>query len=122
MNQELKKQIVNLPKTPGVYIFKDNLGEILYIGKAISLRDRVRSYTSKNLGEERGRQFEEMANRVKTVEIIETRFEVEALLLEAKLIRQHKPFYNIRLRDDKSFAVIVIDRTSDFPQITPLVK
>jgi len=118
VNQELKKQIADLPKTPGVYIFKDNLGEILYIGKAISLRDRVRSYLSLKLGVERGLQFMEMVKKVKKVEIKETNFEVEALLLEAKLIRQHKPFYNIRLRDDKSFAVIVIDRTSDFPQIT----
>ena len=115
---ELKSQIAKLPKSPGVYIFKDESGGILYIGKAISLRDRVRSYLSPKLGEERGRQFEEMVKKVKKVEIIETRFEVEALLLEAKLIRQEKPFYNIRLRDDKSFAVIVIDRTSDFPQIT----
>lgn len=118
MISDLKSIISKLPKTPGVYIFKNAAEEILYIGKAVSLRDRVRSYTSLKLGEERGRQFEEMVNRVKDVEIMETGFEVEALLLEAKLIRREKPFYNIRLRDDKSFAVIVIDRTSDFPQIT----
>lgn len=118
MNQDLKKQISLLAKIPGVYLFKDKEGNILYVGKANSLRDRVRSYLSKRLALERGLQMTEMIARATQVEIHKATHEIGALILEARLIRQHKPPYNIKLRDDKSFAVIAIDYNCDYPAIT----
>lgn len=118
MSLTLRQQADALPLHPGVYLFKNTNGEVLYVGKAIRLRDRVRSYFSKNLAEERWVGLEQMMNDAVTLDHQLAGSEMEALLLEAHLIRQYKPKYNIRLRDDKSYALIRIDLSKEFPPIS----
>jgi excinuclease UvrABC nuclease subunit len=111
----LRQQVSQLPLTPGVYLFKDSVGTVLYVGKATVLRDRVRSYFAADVG--RGPGIEKMVQLAAEIAYYTTETEVEALLLEAKLIRQYKPRYNILLRDDKSFALIRIDLSEEFPGV-----
>lgn len=111
---ELKKQIAALPKEPGIYQFYDEKYQLLYVGKSVSLRNRVSSYfTAKNLGPKTSQLVSKIAN----IKYIQVFSEFEALLLEAKLIRKYMPFYNSAARDDKSPIYIKI--TSDsIPLIT----
>jgi excinuclease ABC subunit C len=111
----LREQAASLPVVPGVYLFKNAEGEILYVGKAIRLRERVRSYFAKDIG--RGPGIEQMVREATQLDHQTTASEMEALLLEARLIRQYKPRYNIKLRDDKSFALIRIDLSEAYPGI-----
>ncbi len=101
----LEAKVQKLPKSPGVYLFKDEGGQILYIGKAISLRNRVQSYFTEHDGRY---QLPALMKRARDVEVIVTDTELEALILENNLIRQHKPRYNIDLKDDKSFPFLRI--------------
>ena len=94
----LSEKIATLPALPGVYLFKDPRGEVLYVGKAVNLASRVRSYLSHD---PQRPQMDEMRERAVDVDTILTGSEVEALLLESTLIRQHRPHYNILLKDDK---------------------
>ncbi len=115
MPKDLENTLKNLPAKPGVYLFKDTRGEPIYIGKAKSLRPRVRSYFQQGRGDRvtiRG-----LAERVDDIEVIVTRSEVEALHLEQNLIKRHRPAYNIRLRDDKSFPYIAVTVEDDFPRV-----
>ena len=102
----LDEKLDNLPNSPGVYQFKDKEGMILYVGKAKVLRNRVRQYfhKSRNLDP----RIAAMVEKATDVEIIATDSEVEALILEANLIKMHKPRYNVSLKDDKSYPFIVI--------------
>ena len=111
INQDKVKQV---PTKPGVYFFKNETGEIIYIGKAKNLRNRVRSYfqnskhqSAKNIS---------MIKRIADIEWIVVRTEVEALLTEANLIKKHQPHYNINLRDDKSFPYIRITK-EPYPRV-----
>lgn len=113
----LRDQVNALPLQPGVYLFKDQSGEVLYVGKAIRLRDRVRSYFAKDLAVTRGPGLVQMVRDSVTLDHELAGSEMEALLLEARLIRQYKPKYNIKLRDDKSFSLIRIDLSEQFPPI-----
>lgn len=106
----------NLPEVPGVYFFRDEDGAILYIGKATSLRDRVRSYFAKDLSETRGLKIVNMVHAAKTVTYEETSSVLEALLLESRLIKEHQPPFNTKEKDDKSFYSIVITK-EDFPKV-----
>lgn len=103
-----------LPTSPGCYLFKDDTGRILYVGKAINLRSRVRSYfrSSSNLGARIAR----MVASIRDVEWIVVDSELEALVLECNLIKKHRPPYNVRLRDDKSYPFIVITK-EPFPRV-----
>lgn len=102
----LREKLDSLPKCPGVYLFKDAHGKVIYIGKAKSLRARIRQYfQSANDGRY---QFESLVRRIADVEVIATDTELEALILENNLIRDQKPRYNIDLRDDKSFPFLRI--------------
>ena len=101
----LAEKIHNLPPLPGVYLFKDTRGEVLYVGKALSLAQRTRNYLATDVLEPRIR---EMVERAQDIDTIVTSSEAEALLLEASLIRQHRPHYNILLKDDKSFPYVKI--------------
>ena len=103
-----------LPTKPGVYMFKGSQGEVLYVGKASSLRNRVRSYF--NLGTQTIRT-QTMTSKAEDVEWIVTDTEIEALLLESNLIKQHRPRYNIRLRDDKQFPYICITVQEAYPRV-----
>ncbi|RCK74049.1 MAG: Excinuclease ABC subunit C [Ignavibacteriae bacterium] len=110
----ISDKLKNIPNKPGIYQFKDSDGKILYIGKAKNLRNRVRQYfqKSKNLGP----KTLSMLEKVSDFETIVTDSEVEALILEANLIKEYKPKYNIFLRDDKSYPYIVITN-EPYPRI-----
>lgn len=115
----MKKQDLTkcgLPDAPGVYFFRDATGAILYIGKATSLRDRVRSYWNPDLVETRGLRLVTMRTIAETVTFQETGSVLEALLLESKYIKEHNPPYNAKEKDNKSFACVVITKEV-FPKV-----
>jgi excinuclease ABC subunit C len=112
--QTLKKK--KLPDTPGVYMFIGARRKILYIGKATSLRSRVRSYFDKDIAHKRGQHIAAMVEQAKMVDHIETDSVLEALILEASLIKKYKSHYNTKEKDDKSFNYIVITK-EDFPRV-----
>ncbi len=102
--EKLRTKLENLPKSPGVYLFKDGSGKIIYIGKAKVVRNRVRSYFQK--GEDGRYQYSRLVKSIADLEIIVTDTELEALLLESNLIKKNVPRYNVNLRDDKSFPYL----------------
>ena len=116
---ELKATLANLPDRPGVYLMKDARGEVLYVGKAQSLRSRVRSYWQKQAAGGRGEvhRIRQAIDRVVDLEVTEVDSVSEALLLEANLIKRFKPRFNVRLKDDKSYPYIKITLADDFPRI-----
>ncbi len=114
----LMERVESLPQEPGVYLFKDSAGGVIYVGKAKSLRARVRSYFQNRSDGRVAAHFIE--ERVEDVEVIVTRSEKEAFLLENNLIKQNKPRFNIRLKDDKSFLHLRVDRGHPFPAIVPM--
>jgi excinuclease ABC subunit C len=107
-----KSQIKLAPKTPGVYFYKDDNDKIIYIGKAINLYNRLNSYLQKNIDE----KTKQMLFCSKTISWQETETNLEALILEANLIKKYKPHYNIKQKDDKSFIYIYITK-EDFPRV-----
>jgi excinuclease ABC subunit C len=117
MNYDLriKNKISNLPKSPGVYEFRDKQGKILYIGKATSLKDRVGSYFLKNAHLDRP-NVEPMVSQIADIKIHETDSVLEALILESNLIKKHQPKYNVMAKDDKSFAYVIITKEK-FPRV-----
>jgi len=115
MEERVKEQLKGLPAKPGVYLFRDADGGVLYIGKAKSLRPRVRSYFQNTLD---GRvQIRQLPERVADIEVIVTGSEVEALHLEQNLVKRHRPPFNVRLRDDKSFPYIAITVEDEYPRV-----
>ncbi len=111
--QRLKALVQALPNLPGVYKMLNKSGEILYVGKAKSLRNRVNSYFAKTIEHPK---TQALVQRIDDIEIIITRSETEALLLEQNLIKNHRPPYNIILRDDKSYLYIYVS-TDKFPRL-----
>ncbi len=107
---------MGLPDTPGVYFFRDEAGNILYIGKATSLQDRVRSYFNPDLMKSRGLRLVSMVTAAKTVTFQETGSVLEALLLESRLIKEYVPPYNTREKDNKSFTCVVITK-EEYPRV-----
>ena len=107
--------LTTLPKRPGVYLMRDARNNVIYVGKAVSLRNRVRSYfqPSRKLGP----RIERMVELVDRVEVIATRTDLEALALESNLIKEHRPKYNIKLRDDKQYPWIKITTNELYPRI-----
>ena len=114
MRENLEGTLKALPRGPGVYLFRDEAGEVLYVGKAKSLRSRVRSYFQR--GDSRFGAAR-LVERMHDVEVIVTRTEAEALHLEQNLVKRHRPPFNIRLRDDKSFPYIAVTLTDEYPRI-----
>ena len=114
MDQINKNRIQQVPTKPGVYFFKDGNGEIIYIGKAKHLRNRVRSYFQQS--KHQSAKNISMIKRIVDVEWIVVGSEVEALLTEANLIKQHQPHYNVNLKDDKSFPYIRITK-EPYPRV-----
>ncbi|HZT16543.1 MAG TPA: excinuclease ABC subunit UvrC [Gaiellaceae bacterium] len=112
----VESQLERLPAKPGVYLFRGGRGEVLYVGKAKSLRPRVRSYFQPGSSDTRP-GIRQMAGRVADVETIVTRTEVEALHLEQNLVKRHRPPFNVRLRDDKSFPYIAVTVEDDYPRV-----
>jgi excinuclease ABC subunit C len=115
MPNHLEEQLKALPAKPGVYLFRDENGQVLYIGKAKSLRPRVRSYFQR--GAETRAQIAKLPGRVEDIEVIVTNTEVEALHLEQNLVKRHRPPFNVRLRDDKSFPYIAVTVEDDYPRV-----
>jgi excinuclease ABC subunit C len=116
VNSRLEAQLKALPARPGVYVFRDEDEAVLYIGKAKSLRPRVRSYFQKGRGGMRLGSAQ-LVERVADVETIVTGTEVEALHLEQNLVKRHRPPFNVRLRDDKSFPYIAVTVEDDYPRV-----
>ncbi|MGQ9556695.1 MAG: excinuclease ABC subunit UvrC [Desulfurispora sp.] len=111
----LQDKLPHLPAAPGVYIFRDSSGSVLYVGKAVSLRQRVRSYF-----QDPARlppKTRVMLQKAADLEYIVTDNEVEALILEANLIKEHRPRYNVLLRDDKSYPYLKVTINEDYPRV-----
>ena len=113
---KIYERLASLPDQPGVYIFKDKTGEIIYIGKALSLKSRVRSYWNNASWVERPK-LAVLVPRVEDIETIVTNSEKEALLLEATLVRKHMPRYNVHLKDDKKYPWLCITYDERFPRL-----
>src|SRR5437764_3413087 len=114
----LEEKLKEIPRAPGVYLHKDAAGKIIYIGKAKSLRNRVRSYfQSGRRGDfSYGLKTEELVNQIADVEVIVTDNEVEALILEASLVKKHQPYFNYKLKDDKSYPHLKLTVNEPFPK------
>ena len=114
MNDTLQLKIKNLPDSPGCYLMKER-GEIIYVGKAVNLKNRVRSYFQNTAHTPK---VAAMVARVDDFDIVLARTNLEALLLECNLIKLHRPFYNILLKDDKGYPYIRVDVQSPYPRVT----
>src|SRR5437870_3324241 len=115
MASHVEEQLKQLPAKPGVYLFRDDRGQVLYIGKAKSLRPRVRSYFQAT--PDSRSTIQRLPERVADLEVIVTNTEVEALHLEQNLVKRHRPPFNVRLRDDKSFPYIAVTVEDDYPRV-----
>jgi excinuclease ABC subunit C len=115
MYEGIATRLRRLPKGPGVYLFRDGRGDVLYIGKAKSLRSRVRSYFNRSGDTRQG--IGGLVQRVRDVEVIVTTTEAEALHLEQNLVKRHRPPFNVRLRDDKSFPYIAVTVADEYPRV-----
>jgi excinuclease ABC subunit C len=111
----LEEKLKNLPTAPGVYLHKDEGGKIIYVGKAKNLRNRVRSYFQSGRGHDL--KTRELVKRIRDLEFIVTDTEVEALVLESNLIKQHKPRYNVLLKDDKQYPHLKLTVSEPFPRV-----
>ncbi len=115
MTPILNDKLKNLPLSPGVYLHKDDAGKIIYVGKAKNLRNRVRSYFQSGRGHDR--KTRELVRRIADLEFIVTDTEVEALVLESNLIKQHKPRFNVLLKDDKQYPHLKLTINEPFPRV-----
>ncbi|NLG40455.1 MAG: excinuclease ABC subunit UvrC [Chloroflexi bacterium] len=106
----------SLPESPGCYLMKDESGKIIYVGKAINLKNRVRSYFQKS--NDHSFKTRRMVENIRDIEWIVVASELEALILEMNLIKEHRPFYNVRLKDDKRYPYIKIHWQDDFPKVS----
>lgn len=113
--ETLQETVNSLPQTPGVYIYKNKTGVIIYIGKAINLSKRVKQYFQRN--DAVGEKTPQLVSEITSLETIETQNEFDALLLEAKLIKQYQPKYNVIAKDDKSPLYIIITIEEELPRI-----
>ncbi len=112
----LQSQLDHLPSHPGVYLFKDAQGEIIYIGKAAVLADRVRSYFQK--GTDHSPKTGLLVSQIADLETMVTRSELEALILESNLVKRHRPRFNVVLRDDKQYPYVRLPIKEDFPRLS----
>lgn len=112
---EIQQKLATIPSDPGVYLMKDERGTILYVGKAINLRNRVRSYFHSTSDQDPKVWY--LVDRIRDIEFIVTESELEALVLECNLIKKHKPRYNIRLKDDKRYPYLKVAWQEPFPHV-----
>ncbi len=112
---DIQEELKKLPKCPGVYIMHDEADAIIYVGKAVNLHNRVRSYFRKNIG--RGPQIDKMVTLISRFEYIVTDSELEALVLENNLIKEHRPKYNTMLKDDKTYPYIKVTVGEEYPRV-----
>ncbi|MBO5656562.1 MAG: GIY-YIG nuclease family protein, partial [Agathobacter sp.] len=112
---QIQDELKKLPDQPGVYIMRDHTDAIIYVGKAVSLRKRVRQYFQASHNE--GIKKAQMVSKIDHFEYIVTDSELEALVLECNLIKEHTPKYNTMLRDDKTYPYIKVTLGEDYPRI-----
>lgn len=112
---DIQEELKKLPNCPGVYIMRDEMDNIIYVGKAVNLHNRVRSYFRKNIG--RGPQIDKMVTLISRFEYIVTDSELEALVLENNLIKEHSPKYNTLLKDDKTYPYIKVTMGEAYPRV-----
>src|SRR3990170_1884699 len=112
---QLVEQVRALPARPGVYIFRDASGAVVYVGKAATLRSRVRSYFVSPHGLEP--KTRRLSERIADIEYVVTASAQEALILEASLVKRHQPFFNVRLKDDKHYPYLKIDLSELWPRV-----
>lgn len=112
---DIQEELKKLPKCPGVYIMHDEADTIMYVGKAVNLHSRVRSYFRQNIG--RGPQIDKMVSLISRFEYIVTDSELEALVLENNLIKEHRPKYNTLLKDDKTYPYIKVTVGEEYPRV-----
>lgn len=111
----MREKLDKLPESPGVYIYRDEQGEIIYVGKAVSLKHRVRSYFGASAA--RDPKVKALMSRARDLEYITTDNEVEALILESNLIKEHRPRYNVFLKDDKSYPYLKLTLHEEYPRV-----
>jgi excinuclease ABC subunit C len=112
---DLRERVDSLPSAPGVYLFKSERGKVLYVGKAQNLRSRVRSYFQP--GGDGRVQIPRLVERIADVEVLVTPTVKDALLLENELIKQHRPNFNVSLRDDKQYLALRLDPEEKWPRL-----
>lgn len=113
---DIKDNLKKLPDTPGVYIHKDSLGQVIYVGKAVSLRNRVRQYFQ-TYGKSTPK-LRALTSQIAEFEYITCASEMEALILECNLIKKYQPKYNVLLRDDKTYPYIIVTTSEPYPRVT----
>ena len=113
-SEHIEAVLSTLPSKPGCYIMKDADGKVIYVGKAINLRNRVRSYFHKNTDH----KTSQLAHKIVDIEWILVGSELEALILEMNLIKKHRPHFNVRLKDDKSYPYIKVHWATPYPKVT----
>ena len=113
LNEALSRKLETLPKVPGVYLMHNAKGCIIYVGKAVNLASRVRSYFHASAQEHP--KTRRLVGEIRDIEWIITDSEVDALILEANLIKKHRPRYNVRLKDDKHYPYLKVSH-EDFPR------
>ena len=114
-NAKLQEKLDHLPTSPGCYLYKDASGEIIYVGKAVNLRSRVRSYFQP--GAKHTAKTRKLVSQIEDMDTLVLGSELEALLTECNLIKQHRPKYNIRLRDDKHYPYLMLTLSEPFPRL-----
>jgi excinuclease ABC subunit C len=115
MNEKIQATLQSLPTRPGIYLFKDVAGTLLYVGKATSLHSRVRSYFAESA--DLSPKNRSMVSKIADIEFIVVGSEVEALILECNYIKQYRPKYNVLMKDDKNYPYIKVSLTEDFPRV-----
>ena len=110
--ETIRKRLRAVPEAPGCYLLRDGTGKVIYVGKALRLRDRLRSYFTAPQG-----QKAELMKRIHDFEVMRTANEVEALVLECNLIKNYRPRFNIRLKDDKNYLYLKLPMREDFPRV-----
>ena len=113
---DISENLKKLPDCPGVYIHRDKLGQVIYVGKAISLKNRVRQYFQKSY-QNTNQKVKALAGNIAEFEYIKCSSEMEALILECNLIKKYMPKYNVLLRDDKTYPYIMVTVSEDFPRV-----
>jgi excinuclease ABC subunit C len=115
LEDTIKRRLRAVPDAPGVYLFRDNRSQVIYVGKALRLRDRLRSYFTP--GYAQTARVAEMVRKATDFEFVTTANEVEALVLECNLIKNYRPRFNIRLKDDKNYLYLKLPVTEEFPRV-----
>ena len=114
---KIEQILKNLPTKPGVYLHKNAQGKVIYVGKAVNLKNRVRSYFHKS-AQTSSPKTHRLVKEIDDIEFIVAESELEALLLENTLIKKHQPRYNVRLKDDKRYPYIKVHWQDPFPRVT----